>query len=104
MYKLGCILWIKQEEGIPCFASLKQIFVPEQRIENMVFMVHQLRTHKYNPHLNAFEVSKPPNPVQAVLKQGNLKYHLPLHIIHPCFDGHETSYICPKYEYPSEEE
>ena len=44
MYKVGRILWINQTEGIPCFAILKAIYVPEQQLEDMVFLVHQLET------------------------------------------------------------
>ena len=103
MYKVGCILWINQTEGIPCFAILKAIYVPEQQLEDIVFLVHQLETKEFNAHLKAYEISDPENPVPMIFKQRNLKYHLPLHIINPCFQHQRKSYVCPKYEYPSEE-
>ena len=79
------------------------IYVPEKQIGQMVFLVHQLETKEFNAHLNAYEVSNPEAQDLRIIKQQNLKYHQPLHMITPCFEQQRKSYVCPKYEYPSEE-
>ncbi len=97
------MLWISQDEGIPCFAALKAIYVPEQQLHHMLFLVHQLETKEFNTHLNAYEIIIPETTVPMIIRQRNLKYHLPLHMITHCFGHQRKSYVCPKYEYPSEE-
>lgn len=100
IYKVDCILWIKVVEEWPCFATVKQIYIPERDINNAVLLVHPLETVSYNSHLHAYEVLLPNNSIPLILRQTELtqlQYYLPLHLIKSSL----KAYVCPKYEYPS---
>ena len=100
-------MWIKDHEGMPCFAMIKEIYVPERDMKNILFLVHQLETKEFSGHFHAYEVNVPVEAIPLIFKQRCLKYYLPLHLVnHVGFEanGQDTRlYICPKYEHPSVE-
>ena len=89
---------------MPCFAIIKEIYVPERDTKNILFLVHQLETKEFSSHFHAYEVDVLVEPIPIIFKHKSLRYYLPLHLIKHISFGQDTKmYICPKYEYPSVE-
>lgn len=100
MYKVGCVMWTEQdEEEMPSFALVKDICVVETNLNGIWFVTEVLHTVAFNKHFNAYEIDNTRN--LSVIKQQELLYPLPLHIITITDQEEEKYFVCPKYQIPS---
>ena len=99
-YKIGCVMWIGQdEEEMPSFALVKDICVVEVNLSGIWFVTEVLHTAAFNKHFNVYEVNNTKN--LSIIKQQDLPYPLPLHIITITDQEEEKHFVCPKYQIPS---
>ena len=98
-FKVGCVLWVgHDEEEMPCFVTLKEICIVEKNLERIWFVTHQLRIVMFNGHFNAYEMN---NAAELkIIKQQELSYPFPLHLIYVSVQGQEKMFVCPKYQMP----
>ena len=93
-------MWIGQdEEEMPSFALVKDICVVEVNLSGIWFVTEVLHTAAFNKHFNAYEVNNTKN--LSIIKQQDLPYPLPLHIITITDQEEEKHFVCPKYQIPS---
>ena len=99
-FKVGCVDCTGQdEEEMPRFALVKEICIVEQSLCNLWLVTERLLTTSFNGHVNAFEVCSTEG-VMVLVKQQNLPYGLPLHLIPVEQTGHSKTYVCQKYQLP----
>jgi hypothetical protein len=73
-------MWVGlDEEDMPSFALVKDICVMETNLSDIWFVTEVLHTAAFSKHFNAYEVNNTRN--LSVIKQQELVYPLPLHII-----------------------
>lgn len=98
-YKTGCVLWIDHtEEETPRFAILKSICIIERKLNDSWFVTEALHTVAVNKHFNAYEVTNTGN--LATVKQHQLVYHFPLHLITVKDQEQVKTFVCPKFQVP----
>jgi hypothetical protein len=98
-YKTGCVLWINHnEEETPCFAIVKDICIVQRDLMGSWFIAEALHTVALVKHFNAYEVNKTVNLL--LVKQHQLVYPLPLHLITATDQEQVRTFVCPKYQVP----
>lgn len=92
-------MWIDHdEEETPRFAILKEICVFEKHVDKIFFVTEALHTQSFNKHFNAYEVSHATE--LRLVKQQQLSYYLPLHLITVTDQGQIKTLVCTKYQIP----
>jgi hypothetical protein len=82
---------------LPIFALLKEICIVRQNL-----VTEELLTVSHNKHLNVFEVEVKPSQELVLLKQDGLSYGFPLHLISISLEEQVKTFVCPKYQIPTE--
>lgn len=97
-FKVGCIIWLgHDEEEMPRFALVKEISIVQQDLQNLWLVTEGLLMTSFNKHVNAYEV-KTSEENLVLVKQQDLPYGLPLHLITTKEAGQVKTYVCPKYQ------
>ena len=99
-YKTGCVLWVDHNEReAPRFAVLKTICIVERKLHDSCFVIEALNTVGLDKHFNAYEVNN--IGTLATVRQHQLVYPFPLHLI-TVKDGQQVkTYVCPKFQVPT---
>ena len=94
------MLWVDHNEReAPRFAVLKTICIVERKLHDSCFVIEALNTVGLDKHFNAYEVNN--IGTLATVRQHQLVYPFPLHLI-TVKDGQQVkTYVCPKFQVPT---
>ena len=102
-FKNECVVWTGHDnEEMPIFALLKEICIVGQNLRNVWLVAEELLTVSHNKHFNAFEVEVKPSQELVLFKQDDLSYGFPLHLISISLEEQVKTFVCPKYQIPTE--
>ena len=84
---------------MPTFALAKEIRIVQQNLCYLWLVTERLLTTSFNGHVNAFAVC-PTEGAMVLVKQQDLPYGVPLHLIPVEETGHSKTYVCRKCQLP----
>ena len=92
-------MWTTHDEHeTPYFAALKEIWVVERQLNSIWLITEALHTVAFNKHFNAYEVN---NTEELIfVRQQQLPYVLPLHLITITDQEQVKTVVCAKYQVP----
>ena len=70
----------------------------ERNLERAWFITQKLGTVKFHEHFSAYEMVD--TTELQIIKQQELLYPLPLHLINISVHGQNKIFVCPKYQIP----